>query len=93
VGVEDVITIHISPRAVRTTLLVLAAFFVVGVVVPFVLTNVGGGHSSVVPRNARSGSEVFAVAASSPGWAVASLRPAARAPRIAPCRRRTHPRG
>jgi hypothetical protein len=47
-GVEDVITIHISRRAVRTTLLVLAAFLVLGFVVPFVLMNVGGGHSSVV---------------------------------------------
>jgi hypothetical protein len=39
-GVEDVMTIHISRRAVRTTLLVLAAFLVLGFVVPFVLMNV-----------------------------------------------------
>jgi len=44
---DDVITIHISRRAMRTFLLVVAAFLVLGFVVPLVLSNVGGSHSSV----------------------------------------------
>jgi hypothetical protein len=44
---DDVITIHISRRAVRVFLIVLVAFLVIGFVVPLVLANVGF-HSSGV---------------------------------------------
>ena len=45
---EDVITIHISRRAVRVFLIVLAAFLVIGFVVPLVLMNVGGSTSPTI---------------------------------------------
>jgi hypothetical protein len=40
-----VITIHISRRAVRVFLLAVAAFLVIGFLVPLVLMNVGGSTS------------------------------------------------
>jgi hypothetical protein len=43
---DDVITIHISRRAVRVFLLAVAAFLVLGAVVPVVLSSVGGSTSS-----------------------------------------------
>jgi len=43
-----VITIHISRRAVRVFLLAVAAFLVIGFLVPLVLMNVGGSTSPTV---------------------------------------------
>jgi hypothetical protein len=55
---DDIITIRISRQAVRTTLLVLAAFLLLGFVVPLVLMNVdfhssGVSHGKPVPANSQ----------------------------------------